>query len=115
MQVREISEADAISLSSQAEGHFYDRKAAQIKGAKLQKIVCAFANSDGGDVYVGIADDKDEPDPAKRWHGAATMEEYNQLIQSTLEIKPSPPVVMQFLRSPLSPNYVLHIQVDKSQ
>lgn len=115
MQVREISKADALSLSSQPEGHFYDRKAAQIKGAKLQKIVCAFANSDGGDIYVGVADDKDEAEPSKRWHGAASMEEYNQLIQSALEIKPSPPIVMQFLRSPLSPNYVLHIQVDKSQ
>lgn len=115
MQVREISKADALSLSSQPEGHFYDRKAAKIKGAKLQKIVCAFANSDGGDVYVGVADDKDEAEPSKRWHGAASMEEYNQLIQSVLEIKPSPPIVMQFLRSPLSPNYVLHIQVDKGQ
>ena len=115
MQVREISKEDALSLSSQPEGHFYDRKAAQIKGAKLQKILCALANSDGGDVYVGVADDKDEAEPSKRWHGAASMEEYNQLIQSALEIKPSPPIVMQFLRSPLSPNYVLHIQVDKSQ
>lgn len=115
MQVREISKADALALSSQQEGHFYDRKAAQIKGAKLQKIVCAFANADGGDVYVGIADDKDDTEPAKRWVGAASMEEYNQLIQSTLEIKPSPPVILEFLKSSLSPNYILHIQVDKSQ
>lgn len=115
MQVREITKSDALSLSSQPEGHFYDRKAAQIKGAKLQRIVCAFANSDGGDVYVGIADDKHESAPHKRWHGASSMEEYNQLIQSTLEIRPSPPVLMEFLKSPLSSNYVLHIQVDKSQ
>lgn len=115
MQVREVSTADALTLSSQPEGHFYDRKASQIKGAKLQKIVCAFANADGGDVYVGIADDKDEPDPLKRWMGPPSMEEYNQLIQATLEVKPSPPISMEFLKSPLSPSYVLHIQVDKSQ
>ncbi|TAN07785.1 MAG: transcriptional regulator [Rhodanobacteraceae bacterium] len=115
MQIREVSAADAQALSSQPEGHFYDRKAHQIKGAKLQKIVCAFANADGGDVYVGIADDKDEADPKKRWAGAPLMEEYNQLIQSTLEISPSPPILMEFLKSPLSANYVLHIQVDKSQ
>lgn len=115
MQVREISTADALALSTQPEGHFYDRKAAQIKGAKLQKIVCAFANADGGDVYVGIADDKDEADPTKRWVGSPTMEEFNQLIQSLMEMKPSPPLMMEFLKSPLSPSYVLHIQVDKSQ
>ena len=115
MQVREVSKVDALALSAQPEGHFYDRKAHQIKGAKLQKIVCAFANADGGDVYVGIADDKDEADPKKRWAGASSMEEYNQLIQSTLEVSPSPPIIMEFLKSPLSENYILHIQVDKSQ
>lgn len=115
MQVREISTADALALSSQPEGHFYDRKAGQLKGAKLQKIVCAFANADGGDVYVGIADDKDEADPEKRWTGAPTMEEFNQLIQSLMQMTPSPPMTMEFLNSSLSENYVLHIQVDKSQ
>lgn len=115
MQVREISKADALALSCQPEDHFYDRKAAQIKGAKLQKIVCALANADGGDVYVGIADDKDESDPQKRWAGATNMEEFNQLIQSLMELSPSPPIAMEFLKSPLSDNYVLHIQVDKSQ
>ncbi|HEY0296581.1 MAG TPA: RNA-binding domain-containing protein [Bordetella sp.] len=115
MQVREISIADALSLSKQPEGHFYDRKAAQVKGVKLQKIVCAFANADGGDVYVGIADDKDEADPTKRWVGSPTMEEFNQLIQSLMEMRPSPPMTMEFLKSTLSSNYVLHIQVDKSQ
>ena len=115
MQVREVSTADALTLSTDPEGHFYDRKAAQIKGAKLQKIVCAFANADGGDVYIGIADDKDEPDPTKRWNGAPNMEEFNQLIQSLMELSPSPPMTMEFLKSSLSSNYVLHIQVDKSQ
>ncbi len=115
MQVRELSKTDAITLSSQPEGHFYDRKAWQIKGAKLQKIVCAFANADGGDVYIGIADDKDEANPEKRWTGAPTMEDYNQLIQATLEIVPSPPVTMEFLKSALSSTYVLRIQVEKSQ
>lgn len=115
MQVRELSKADAVELSSQSEGHFYDRKAAQIKGAKLQKVVCAFANADGGDAYVGIADDKDQPEPEKRWSGAASMEDFNQLIQSVLEIAPTPPIEMEFLKSTLSPNYVLHIQVEKSQ
>lgn len=114
MQVREVSIADALALSSQPEGHFYDRKAAQIKGAKLQKIVCAFANADGGDVYVGIADDKDQADPEKRWVGAPNMEEFNQLIQSLMELNPSPPMNMEFLKSTLSGNYILHIQADKS-
>ena len=115
MHVKEITKIDAIALASLPEDHFYDRKAAQIKGAKLQKIVCAFANADGGDVYVGISDDKEEADPEKRWVGAQTIEEFNQLIQSTIEIQPTPPITFEFLKSPISNHYILHIQVEKSQ
>ena len=60
MQTKSLSKADAMALAQRAEDHFYDRKAAAIKGAKLQKVAVAFANSDGGEVYIGIADDKDE-------------------------------------------------------
>jgi ATP-dependent DNA helicase RecG len=51
---------------------FFDRKSAAIKGAKLQKVAVAFANADGGEIYVGIADEKEEADPKKRWKGAGT-------------------------------------------
>ena len=43
MDTKVISEADALLLSSKQENHFYDRKAAAISGAKLQKIAVAFA------------------------------------------------------------------------
>src|SRR5690606_3161392 len=70
METKTISTADALLLSTRQEDHFFDRKAAAIKGAKLQKIAVAFANADGGEAYVGITDEKDEPDPSKRWAGA---------------------------------------------
>lgn len=37
MQTKKISDADALSFSKRQEDHVYDRKAAAIKGAKLQK------------------------------------------------------------------------------
>ncbi|MBA3487076.1 MAG: putative DNA binding domain-containing protein [Lysobacter sp.] len=115
MQVLTISDSDALRLSSQEEDHFYDRKAVKISGAKLQKIAVAFANADGGDVYVGIADDSDEPNEGKRWQGATLIEDYNQLIQALTEVQPSLPMEISLLKSAASSGYVLRVQVEKSQ
>lgn len=115
MQVLTIPEADALHLASKDEDHFYDRKAAAISGAKLQKVAVAFANADGGDIYIGIADDSDQPDPTKRWQGARLIEDYNQLIQALTEIQPSVPMEISFLRSVFSDFYVLRIQIEKSE
>lgn len=115
MQTKNIAAADALILSSKQEDHFYDRKAAPIKGAKLQKIAAAFANADGGEIYIGIADDKDEPDPTKRWHGAAHIEDYNQHIQALSEVQPALPMDLAFLKSDGASTYVLRVQIEKSQ
>jgi ATP-dependent DNA helicase RecG len=41
---------------SYTEGHFLDLKAEEIKPSKLTKAISAFANADGGELYVGIAE-----------------------------------------------------------
>ena len=115
MQTKNISASDALLLSSRQEDHFYDRKAAAIKGAKLQKIAVAFANADGGEIYIGIADDKDEPNPSKRWCGATHIEDYNQHVQALSEVQPALPMDLAFLKSEGTSTYVLRVQVEKSQ
>lgn len=114
MQTKIISTADFIQLSTKPEDHFFDRKAAAIKGAKLQKIAVAFANADGGEIYVGITDEKDQPDPAKRWNGTATIEDYNQHIQSLMEVQPLMPMEFTFLQAEGESTYVLRVEVEKS-
>ena len=114
METKTISAADILELSSKEEDHFFDRKAAAIKGAKLQKIAVAFANADGGDVYVGITDAGDEPDPSKRWAGAEHIEDYNQHIQALTEVQPALPMEFFFLHGEGRSGYVLRIQVEKS-
>lgn len=115
MQVLTIPPEDAVNLSAKEEDHFYDRKAVAISGAKLQKVAVAFANADGGEVYVGIADDSDEPNPSKRWKGASLIEDYNQHIQALTEIQPAIPMEISFLKNSGSDGYVLRIQIEKSQ
>lgn len=115
MQTKVITAADALSLSTRQEDHFFDRKAAAIKGAKLQKVAVAFANADGGEAFVGITDEKDEPNPKKRWNGAPNIEDYNQHIQALTEVQPALPMELTFLKAEGKGTYVLKIQVEKSQ
>jgi ATP-dependent DNA helicase RecG len=114
MQIKTIEESDAIALCEAEETHFFDKKATAIKPAKIQKIAVAFANADGGEFVVGIADSGDEPDASKRWAGLATQEDFNALIQCLVDIVPTLPFRFQFLACPSRPGLVLQVQIDKS-
>ena len=96
MKEKNLPTNEILDLSTRQEGHFYDRKAKEIDGKKIQKIACAFANADGGDFIVGIKDDKDEPNPNNRWNGFVTKEEFNFVFQNLMEVKPSVPYVATF-------------------
>lgn len=113
MKERLVSPEEAIVMSSRPEDHFFDRKAAAISGKKLQKIVVAFANADGGEVVIGVADDDDEPDPAKRWRGLGKIEDFNGLLQAIHELQPSVDVRYEFLKNSGSNTFVLQMFVEK--
>ncbi len=98
MRTREISIDEAYDLSKREEGHFFDRKAKGLSGKKVQKIAVAFANADGGDTCIGIADDGDEPDYTKRWNGHLSIEELNPYLQALFEIDPSVDFSYEFLK-----------------
>jgi len=114
MKEKVVSEADKLDLSNRQESHFFDRKAKEIDGKKIQKISVAFANSDGGDFIVGIKDDKDEAVIENRWSGSDDKEYYNKVFQNILEIKPTIPYTPTFLFDPISKTYALLITVEKS-
>lgn len=115
MKEKTVTELDKINLSKRQESHFYDRKAKEIDGKKIQKISVAFANSDGGDFIVGIKDDKDEPNPSNRWSGATNKEYFNKVFQNILEIKPTIPYTPTFLFDPITKTYALLITIEKSE
>lgn len=115
MKEKTVNETDKLSLASKQESHFFDRKAKEIDGKKIQKIAVAFANSDGGDFVIGIKDDKDENIPEKRWAGADDKEYFNKVFQNILEIKPTIPYTPTFLYDPISETYTLIITVEKSE
>jgi len=109
-----LSAEDAVAICAREEGHFFDHKALGVSGKTLQKHAVAFANADGGEVCVGIADDSDEPDPANRWQGAGKPEEFNGLLQSLFDIQPTLALTYEVLFSEGQSGYVLRITIDKS-
>lgn len=115
MKEKIIQEKERLDLSTRLEGHFFDRKAKEIDGKKIQKIACAFANADGGDFIVGIKDDKDEADPNNRWSGFLTKEEFNFVFQNLMEVSPSIPYVATFLKNSIDNTYTLQITIEKSE
>ncbi|MGV7098275.1 RNA-binding domain-containing protein [Bacillus subtilis] len=95
-----IEEQEAIKiLSEKQESHFLDFKSKDLSGKGLQKIVTAFANADGGELYIGIKDEKESvSELIERWEGFEKIEQFNQLIQNIYEeIKPVPQLEIEFL------------------
>ena len=107
MRTRNIAEDEILALSTRDESHFFDRKALGINGKKAQKIAVAFANADGGEFVVGISDDKEEPDPSKRWHGTTKLEDLNGLLQALFTITPTLDLDYEVLASSSKPGQVL--------
>ena len=112
MKKQSITAEDALRLASRAEDHFFDRKAPGLGGVKLQKLVVAFANADGGELIIGIADVKEEADPAKRWRGLATIEDFNGLLQAVHTLNPPIEARYEFLKHANA--YALRMFVERS-
>ena len=114
MNTKTIEQVEADNLSSREESHFFDRKSFLIKGAKVQKIAVAFANADGGEFIIGIADEKEEPDTNKRWQGALKIEDLNSHLQAIFEVTPSLDLKYEILKCESKPGYALRVLVEKS-
>lgn len=113
MEIKVISPEEAVHYCEREEDHFFDRKAFKIKGEKLQKIAVAFANADGGEFVVGIADDKEEVEPEKRWQPGENIEAFNHIIQSLSDPSPSIDFECKFLRLDGIRGYVLLVKIEK--
>lgn len=100
INTKRLSVQDVLAISVRQESHFFDKKAKDVSGRKLQKLAVAFANADGGDIVIGIKDDHDEPNPERRWAGASNQEYFNFVFQSLIEITPSLSYTACFLQHP---------------
>lgn len=114
MNTKRLSEKDFEVFSTRDEDHFFDRKALGASGRTIQKIAVAFANSDGGEFVVGIADAEEEPVPRNRWHGAAKIEDFNGHLQALSDVKPPLSPEVSILMAPGRDDVVLLVRIEKS-
>lgn len=112
MEIRTIEKDEINSLLSLSEDHFNDVKSKRINPAKLQETFVAFANSDGGDLYIGI---EDKSEPGERIVGFSEQEEGNATISTLLEetVPAVENVLVEFLEID-GKGLVLHFGVPKS-
>ncbi|MFV8323006.1 ATP-binding protein [Flavobacterium sp. LS2R12] len=114
MKERLITQQEIIEIANRDESHFYDNKAFEIKGDKIQKIAVAFANADGGEFIIGIKDKKEEITPINRWQGILDIESFNFVFQNLIELSPTIPHDYEFLKDDKG-QFALRITIEKSE
>jgi ATP-dependent DNA helicase RecG len=101
------------SILATEENHFADLKRIDVAPAKLSRSVAAFANADGGDLYIGVA----EHATNRTWAGFADPEDANGHIQVFEEVLPLGEYSdVEFLRDAAHPELgvVLHVAIRKT-
>src|SRR5229473_3147508 len=113
--VNELTEKQLLEVLSYTEGHFLDLKAKEIKPSKLTKAISAFANADGGEVYIGIAENVTLPFPHK-WDGFAKPEDANAHLQVFEGLFPlGEDYLYNFLSHPRQTGVILQVTVRKTK
>lgn len=94
------------------EGHFHEVKAKEIKPSKLSETISAFANAAGGEVFIGVREDRSGAVKVRRWDGFQDVEEANHILQMLNQVAPLADfVITTFLECGGEPGVVLKIEV----
>lgn len=112
--VAEIGQIEYEKILSVEEGHFSDLKSIDISPNKLTRTLSAFANAEGGELYIGI--DEDSRTKQRSWRGFADVEAANGHIQMFEESFPlGRDYSYDFLRFPGQSGLVLKIEIKKTR
>lgn len=112
MDIITIPLVDVEKLLCRDEGHFLDYKSKDIAPARLTKTVSAFGNADGGEILLGISENRG----ARNWIGFENIEQANAHIQLINQILPLgqgakvQPIICDDL-----PGVILQIEVEKNR
>ncbi|MGC4047819.1 MAG: ATP-binding protein [Armatimonas sp.] len=113
IDVKIISEAESKTILNLQENHFCDLKAIDIEPGKLTRSIASFANADGGEIYVGI--DENRTTNSRFWRGFSAPELANGHIQTFEALFPlSNDFDYTFLECNNLPGLILQIQIRKT-
>jgi ATP-dependent DNA helicase RecG len=112
--VVEISAAERDKILALAEGHFTELKDTRIAPSKLTRTISALSNADGGEVYIGITEDKTKQ--ARSWKGFNVPEDANSHIQVFERLFPlGDGYEYIFLKTSTGAGHILKIEVAKNR
>ena len=115
IKINELSDYEVDQILKQHESHFLDLKSVQISPASLTKTVSAFANTSGGEIYVGIDEVQGVQGRERIWRGFDSHEDANSLLQAIENMSPlGNHYEATFLSSPSKDNLVLLLTIFKS-
>ena len=109
-----LSDSECATIIEQQETWFLDKKAKDIKPAKLSKTISAFANTNGGDIYIGISHQEDKNNYF--WDGFLVQEDTNPYISLLEELMPTyEDFIIESFTSLIYNSIVLHFVIHKTQ
>lgn len=110
METIKISALQSEKILELSEGHFLDFKSTRISPVKLTKTIAAFANAEGGELFIGI---EDSP---RIWQGFESIEHANAHIQILDSLFPlGTDIEYEFLKCDSKIGLVLKIIINKSR
>lgn len=110
----QISEAQRNQILYREESHFCELKSRDIAPGKLSRTIAAFANADGGELFIGISEDR--ASGTRSWQGFENIEAANGHLQPFEQIFPlGNDFEYSFLACDGSAGFVLQVQVRKTQ
>ncbi|MEA5508026.1 RNA-binding domain-containing protein [Halotia wernerae UHCC 0503] len=113
IKTKPIDYKQAVKLLKSQEDHFLDFKAKDIAPSKVTKSIAAFANADGGDLYIGLDEDKTEK--IFKWRGFDRVEDVNGFVQIFEELFPLGQDFLYEFLSFSNNGYVLHVEIKKTR
>ncbi len=115
MEKATISKEQRDKILDIEEDHFTDLKGKDIKPSKLSEAVSSFANTSGGEIYIGI-DEFTNGKKRRNWRGFADIEEANAHLQVVEKLAPlANHFESTFLSCEGEDGYVLQLQIFKSK
>lgn len=110
--VYKIDDEQAAHIINIEESYLNDVKAIEIKPGKLSETVSAFANFIGGDIYLGV--DEDKVNKTRSWRGFGSPEDANAIVHVLIQSHElGNHLSFEFLTCDSHPGYLLHITVRK--
>lgn len=113
---REISRTEADRILQIEESHYIDLKAVEADPAGLSEAVSAFANTAGGELFIGIDEKAVNGKKKRKWRGFKDIEAANDRIATIERMSPlGNHYRAVFLACKDEPGMLLHVTIFKSK